>query len=202
MYYYNRVFLIFIYIYIVISHTKKQCAVHKRSGCCCSIYSLAFYIHIVPVVFFLLLPSLFLIYKMRSIVFGYILVLLSAECLLLHVSAAVDENTLTRSTDSNNNNDDNDTIDLASAETFVKFSRDLYLALGSKKSGGIEWTDAEIVEQFRGKFLDLDAGGRITMQEVFRALYQVYTIRSLELALSVRHLEHYADVLHLLAESY
>jgi len=135
-------------------------------------------------------------------VFGYILVLLSAECLLLHVSAAVDENTLTRSTDSNNNNDDNDTIDLASAETFVKFSRDLYLALGSKKSGGIEWTDAEIVEQFRGKFLDLDAGGRITMQEVFRALYQVYTIRSLELALSVRHLEHYADVLHLLAESY
>ena len=62
-------------------------------------------------------------------------------------------------------------------------------------------TDAEILNQFKDRYSDLEAGGRFTEQEVFRALYQVYTIRNLELMSSISRLEHFADALQLLSDN-
>jgi len=97
--------------------------------------------------------------------------------------------------DTINTNDNNDAEHDNTADALVKFSRDLYSFLGRTSL-----TDAKIVDAFKQRYMNLFETST-TEQEVFRALYQVYTIRSLELALSTDHLEHYADILHLLSDA-
>jgi len=79
---------------------------------------------------------------------------------------------------------------------FATFTKDLYSSLGSMETN----FESEVVKRFQESYLALQ-GGVHAEQDVYRALYLVYTIRSLEIEISMHHLERFADALQLLSES-